>query len=130
MRSSVALAALPLLTLLLAGLAGACSNQGEGERCDQLADNNGDSDCNDGLTCQNIGNYGFICCPADRTQATTTQCALNNPGINADSSPPGDDGSAADSSGEGGGDAAGDAADVAVDAIDAPSEGAADASGN
>jgi hypothetical protein len=128
MRFKVVLAALPLLTLVLAG---ACSNQGEGERCDKNADNFGNSDCNDGLTCQQIASYGYICCPADRTQATTSQCALNNPGINADSSPPPDDGSGTDSTIEAGGDAAGDAADAASETSDASSgDGAADASGN
>ena len=69
-----------LASALLALLA--CSNQGEGERCDHNASNLGNDDCQNGLTCvqQNALTNGMgydACCPFDRTQATTAVCSLN-----------------------------------------------------
>jgi len=53
-------------TLALAAFAGACSNQGEGERCDK---DNGNLDCQSGLICRRIGAAKYdLCCPtADQT---------------------------------------------------------------
>ncbi len=68
-------AALALVALL------ACSNQGEGERCDHLASNGGNDDCQDGLVCtpsSSLNGAGYdACCPVDRTQATTSVCSLS-----------------------------------------------------
>ncbi len=47
---------------------GACSNQGEGDRCDTQ---NGNDDCQDGLICKSGIN---VCCPQDPAQATVLQC--------------------------------------------------------
>jgi type III secretory pathway component EscS len=110
--------------MLVAVLTLACSNQSEAQRCDQLADNMGTSDCNDGLVCTSVSIYGFICCPGDRRNATTPQCAIGNPGINGDSAPPTGDASAESSI-----EAGGDATDSAVGAADGPSEGASDGGG-
>jgi hypothetical protein len=59
----------------------ACSNQGEGDRCDQNDDNGGDDDCQYPLRCtaKSALNNALtdICCPGDRTQATTTVCSLH-----------------------------------------------------
>ena len=114
--------------LLTVVLAGACSNQGEAQRCDPLADNNGSSDCSDGLVCTNVpNNGGYICCPADRRTATTSQCALSNSGVNGDGAPPPGDDAAADSSTDGSGDGATDGAGDSPS--DAPVESASDAGG-
>jgi len=76
----------------------ACSNQGEGERCSQLAQNGGNDDCQDGLVCTSstdLGTGSDICCPQDRTQATTAVCAIKRAPVGGDAGIPGD-GSAAD----------------------------------
>ncbi|MCL2724031.1 MAG: hypothetical protein FWD69_06290 [Polyangiaceae bacterium] len=58
----------------------ACSNGGEGDRCER---NNGNADCKDGLICMagsqaasGWQNGGDWCCPQDRTQATAPPCVL------------------------------------------------------
>jgi len=73
----------------------ACSNNGEGERC-QVENNN--DDCQDGLIClskSNVNqgyNNGDRCCPVDRSTATHPACTqLQNP-IAGDSAPPPDTG--------------------------------------
>jgi hypothetical protein len=101
----------------------ACSNQGEGERCDLQADNNGNDDCNSGLVCTAKAVLGLnpktdLCCPQDRTQATTPQCAINQGGLDASPAPP-DSGSDAPTDDMGAGDSMG----------DTPTESASDASG-
>jgi hypothetical protein len=70
--------ALFLLCSSLAVVAsGACSDQGEGEICNHNANNNGNDDCQAGLTCQSRqGIPGDRCCPPDLTQATTAVCSL------------------------------------------------------
>ncbi|HVW26510.1 MAG TPA: hypothetical protein VHC69_14175 [Polyangiaceae bacterium] len=67
------------LILLVLGVsaASACSNQGEGQRCDK---NSGDSDCASGLVCKTIpGSMAgslpeSVCCPLNQS-ATTTACS-------------------------------------------------------
>jgi len=44
----------------------ACSNNGEGERCESA---NGSDDCQDGLIC-----VQERCCPPDRSRATAAAC--------------------------------------------------------
>jgi len=112
-----------LLVPLFTGSAlGACSDQGEGEICSLLSDNSGNNDCQSGLTCQAIpGVNGARCCPADRTQATTAVCSLNNGVLDASPAPPDATGGAVDSGTEASGDAfpdspAGDTGDAASDA--------------
>jgi hypothetical protein len=78
----------------------ACSNQGEGERCDQNASNGGNDDCQDGLQCTShsiLGTNSDICCPPDRTQATTAACAIKNTPI-TEAGIPGEGGTTPDSS--------------------------------
>jgi hypothetical protein len=76
-----ALPALLLLALVASMTAAvACSNQGEGEVCDQ---NNGSNDCQDGLVCESApgitGATGLVnvfrCCPPSTTLATTAACS-------------------------------------------------------
>ncbi len=105
----------------------ACSNQGEGERCNSLA---GNEDCNtdDGLACypaaQLKDTVSDRCCPLDRTQATHPVC-LTQVGIGSqDASAPADTGpatsneasvndGATEASSNPGSDAGADAADAA-----------------
>jgi hypothetical protein len=107
---------------------GACSNQSEGDVCDPQ---NGDNDCQDGLSCKSapgLPNNQFRCCPSDSSQAATTAaCSAPSPSVDASPAPPEGGGSTdAPSSmpGEAGPDAVG-----ATDAskADAASESAADA---
>ena len=72
--------------LTAASLVPGCSNSSEGQPCSTLGSNMGDDDCQSGLTCTkaselNGGGYTKdVCCPTDRTQATTTICQLpSNP---------------------------------------------------
>jgi hypothetical protein len=100
----------------------ACSNQGEGDRCDRRSDNTGTDDCQDGLVCTAQSELGSaaqsdICCPLDRTQATTTICAVHF--APADSGLAGDGGSTDSASGD---DSSSDAPPESS-ANDAPSEG-------
>jgi hypothetical protein len=73
----------------------ACSNQGEGERCELL---NNNEDCESPLICTAPAtlpegfNSAARCCPADRTQATTAACGLPTTGPLGDSAPPPDTG--------------------------------------
>lgn len=50
---------------------GACGNAGEGDYCEV---DNGNDDCQNGLTCQPAGT-GAICCPQDPALATTPGCS-------------------------------------------------------
>ena len=114
-----------------------CTGQGEGERCDPLADRNGDDDCAAGLVCTRntelrwpvIGDSSImqtpqtnICCPADRTTARVDVCKLTTPGIGSDAAIPD---SAVEGSTEGGNDASTDSpSDAPSDApTDAPTDG-------
>ena len=76
---------------------GACSNGGEGDRCDHLADNNGNDDCQNGLQCiradavNGSDRQSDRCCPTDRsTSAPGSVCALPMPsnGLGADAAIP------------------------------------------
>lgn len=61
-----------LLTSIAVGTA--CSNQGEGERCESL---NGNDDCASGLICwEAIKIFQTVdrCCPSDLTKATAAEC--------------------------------------------------------
>jgi hypothetical protein len=100
-----------LLALLLGGFItlAACSNYGEGERCQA---ENGNDDCQDGLVCLAASQKGFNggtgtvnppfntsdrCCPPDRSTATHPACTLLTGSITGqDSAPPGDTGPEAD----------------------------------
>jgi hypothetical protein len=85
--------------LVLAGSATVgCSNQGEGARCDTLGDNAGNGECQDGLVCDppsqlngsfdNVGMTFGICCPGDRSLATTTICSIPASPVGADAAAP------------------------------------------
>jgi hypothetical protein len=106
----------------------ACSNNGEGERC-QI--DNVNDDCENGLVCltKSQVNQGYNnsdrCCPPDRSTATHPACTqLQNP-VAGDSSPPADTGPVATDSGstdtgiDTGSDAASDADAGDPDASDA-----------
>jgi hypothetical protein len=59
----------------------ACSNQGEGERCDIRGDNAGNDECQDGLTCRlvtttNAAEQSYRCCPLDQTAPTVAECKI------------------------------------------------------
>jgi hypothetical protein len=108
----------------------ACSQQGEGDRCDF---DNGDSDCGDGLIClpksnqsgrgTGIGtvnspyNSSDRCCPPDRTKATHPACTVPVTPT-ADAGTPADSGPTTDSGSTDSGSDASDASDAA-DALDA-----------
>lgn len=99
----------------------ACSNNAEGERCDVLACNGpcgpgNEPDCQDGLHCTSKtdlnGASSDLCCPPDRTTASTPQCQVAHAPVGgdagvpgADSGPPADTGTneaAVDGGGDGG----------------------------
>ncbi|AKV03220.1 hypothetical protein AKJ09_09883 [Labilithrix luteola] len=74
----------------------ACSNSGEGDRCEFL---NGNDDCQDGLVCTPASQFTNAggsntdrCCPADRNQATVPICKLNTVGGAGDGGPTTDSG--------------------------------------
>ena len=120
--------------LILLGLAvswaSACSNQGEGQRCDK---NSGDSDCASGLVCTTIqsqvttstggGPTGSlpeaVCCPPQNQSATTAVCSSVSTPFDAGQSTGGSTGhdagpgGAAGSAGMGGGAEGGMRADAA-----------------
>lgn len=82
-----------LSAVLAVGLAtvAACANQPEGERCDQNAANGGNDDCKDGLACTSktdLGTNSDICCPLDRTTATTAVCAVKHAPVGGNPGPP------------------------------------------
>ncbi|MCU0657315.1 MAG: hypothetical protein MUF64_19270 [Polyangiaceae bacterium] len=65
------LALLAALLLTSPLLAPACSRQAEGDRCDR---NSGDSDCEDGLVCTNIGASIALCCPPQGQTVNVPAC--------------------------------------------------------
>jgi hypothetical protein len=80
-RRGVAAAFALVAVVLLA----ACSNQGEGGRCDTNAENSGAEDCASGLVCIPVNQLGRgqgatptegRCCPADRSTATAADCRI------------------------------------------------------
>jgi len=111
-----------ILSVLLASCLGvlavlsACSNYGEGERCETL---NGNDDCENGLTCTPANqlvapfNSSDRCCPFDRSQATVASCKPGTSTI-GNTPPPADTGPPDTSTGD-----AADAADTGTDAADA-----------
>jgi hypothetical protein len=112
----------------------ACSNQGEGDRCDSAGTGTppGTDDCKDGLVCTpkaELSGNADLCCPADRTKATTAACALSHPPIGEAGIPPTGDSSSDSAATEGGGGDSGPDAkpDGSPDSgPDAPSEAAAE----
>jgi hypothetical protein len=115
----------------------ACSRQGEGARCDRRFDQNGTSDCGDGLSCRVAADLGGpivgcdiadpscgVCCPASGgTGACAGQASLDagiNLGVNDASA---SDSSRSDASADTGSDAQSDAAPT-----DAGNDGATDSS--
>ena len=96
----VALAVSGLLALSMA-----CSNQGEGDRCEILNDN---EDCSsaDGLVCTAAASLNNSisdrCCPADRSHAKEAVCKtpIN---VSGDASAPSDTGPSPDASTDSGG---------------------------
>lgn len=104
-------------------IAAACSNQGEGERC-EVDNRNEDCDTSAGLICYPAGQLNSSsdrCCPADRSKATNPICKAAVT-IGVDATTPADTGPAPSTDG-----ATSDAADSgdASDASDA--EASADA---
>ena len=77
----------PLAVALVSALSvGACSNQGEGERCDNRGDHAGDDECQDGLKCLLVGSSSiptenYRCCPADQTAPTVAACKVGQPPV-------------------------------------------------
>jgi hypothetical protein len=92
----VSLAAVAAFTCGFVALS-ACSNYGEGERCEV---GNGNDDCQDGLQCtpaaQLSGSNSDRCCPVDRSTATATVCATPSNPIAGDATPPLETGPGAD----------------------------------
>jgi hypothetical protein len=74
MSKSRTKSALTLLfaTSLTLALSVGCSKQGEGERCDRAAA--GDTDCEDGLVCTNVGMNEDRCCPPDSAALGDSRC--------------------------------------------------------
>ena len=68
----------------------ACSNYGEGERCEIL---NGNEDCDDGLQCTPKAQINTPydssdrCCPVNRTTATHPACVILTTPITTDAAP-------------------------------------------
>ena len=114
------------MSLPLVIAAPGCSGQGEGERCDVRADNNGTEDCAGDLVCIKAGDLNGSntdrCCPADRTGATTDVCKLPTAG-GIDGAPPPDAGPSPDATS---GDAPSDAPSDSP-TPDAPTDSASDA---
>lgn len=56
-------------------IAVACSNNGEGERCEINSYNAGNDDCQDGLQCTQVpGARSALCCPVDRSKSSSAEC--------------------------------------------------------
>ena len=131
-----------ILVALAVSSASACSNQGEGQRCDK---NSGDSDCAAGLVCtpyratstsgtggSTPGELGqYVCCPQNGS-ATTVACTNTGTGTSLDGGPSTggggeeDGGSTGGSSGAGGSSGSGGTGGEAGMRTDAASAGAAD----
>ncbi len=97
-RSRYTLAGIAALVLVGGWIAlSACSNQGEGERC-EIANNDDDCKTDEGLVCFPKAqlsppyNNADRCCPRDRSQATTDPCKFPTNPIGGDATPPGDTG--------------------------------------
>lgn len=119
------------LCILAGGLAAmaACSNQGEGERCESL---NGDEDCktDEGLVCYPAAlltnTTSDRCCPRDRSTATHPVCKTPVEVVGTDGGAPPDTGPPAPPPPvEGGVEDAGD--DGATEDAEAPADASDDA---
>ena len=80
-----------LVAPLLAALAfTACSKENEGQPCDHNAGNSGNDDCADSLTCQLVSstNSDYRCCPPNRSQASSSECAISSAVADASPAPP------------------------------------------
>ncbi len=90
-RILVALLSLGAAVLAVALTLPSCSNQGEGDRCNVLGDNNGNDECQDGLVCTRAADLGAptdLCCPPDRRNATTAVCRIAQNPLMGDAAPP------------------------------------------
>jgi hypothetical protein len=119
MRLRFALLALPIAAAALAFAA--CQGESEGMPCDKNAGNSGNDDCQSPLVCTSgLANVqGARCCPQDRTQATTPECAVPGGGTDANPAPPTDASSGGDApSAEAAGDAPAEAKGAGGDAAD------------
>ncbi len=99
---------------LCAAFIGACSNQGEGDRCQGQ---NGNEDCADGLECSSQSSDG-VCCPPDRSTSTSPACRGNTGGP-LDSSIPNESSTGSDAATDTGTDAAAADTGAGTDAADA-----------
>lgn len=103
----------------------ACSNYGEGERCEIT---NGNDDCANGLVCTSAKalaqpyNTSDRCCPLDRNIATAESCKQATSTIGQNPPPP-DSGPAPDATVTDAGDAGDAATSDAADAADAEDSG-------
>ena len=94
----IAVGLLLVAAAVLGGIA-ACSNQGEGERCEIT---NGDDDCKtgEGLICTRASDLSNSnsdrCCPSDRSRATAPVCLTPINIVGGDGSAPPDTGPPAD----------------------------------
>ena len=89
-------AALAAVLVSAAGLSlslSACSNQGEGERCDTRGDKQGNDECQDGLTCRP---GVFRCCPIDESAPTVAACKVTRDTPSIDAGPAAEAGNDAD----------------------------------
>lgn len=85
-----------VITTVMLAAAAACSNAGEGDRCEIL---NGSEDCQSGLVCTQVASQtSAVCCPPDRRTATALACTQNVTPITGDAAPPADTGPAEDAS--------------------------------
>ncbi len=134
-RSVFVLTVLTTLAALAAGAIAiiACSDQGEGERCDRRAENQGSNDCNSGLVCTAAGELNGAtttqigegrCCPVDRQTATTVVCSRAPAPAGGDAAPPPETGAPAVT--DGGSDAEGGPDTGAEGGLDAALESGAD----
>ena len=111
-RGSVVRRLLTLGSILALGATAACGGQREGERCSILSEN----DCAVPLVCTaaaSLSTVADLCCPSDRTAATTQACRVQASPI----------GALADAGAEGGAADAGSTPDA-----ESPSDGGADGS--
>ena len=86
-------------TALTLSLSVGCSKQGEGERCDSTAA--GDTDCEDGLVCTNVGvgTKEDRCCPPDGATPGDSRCMRTGTSTGGQSSTGGAGGGGGASSG-------------------------------
>jgi hypothetical protein len=78
MRSRFSVALFALFAAAGSALAGACSNQGEGEPCNPYS-----SDCQSQYECIVIANNGYRCCPIPPAQPEWNSiCVPSNTGVN------------------------------------------------